>query len=488
MGHVTSSGSGQWPELDALVDRLQAAHADVARAQATEAAVLAEAVALVLTRTAQHPARGSDLPLREVSAELATALRTSDRTVQRRMGEAHALVNDLPDTMRAWQHSEIDAGHVAAIISAGAHLSAELRGRFEEHALEAARHETAARMQQIARAIAARVDPDGAASRIRAAESERQVRVYDTADGMARLLADLPAVLAHAIHDRLTEQARSVRAAGGEPPADESGSTDQTPAAGPLTDPPNVAQDRPATDGPLSDADAAERAVPQADAVTGPTAAPSTPAEHSSHGDETAAPADTRTFDQLRADILCDTLLSGAPTAHGEGLDAITAHVQVTVPLGTLAGASEEPALLAGGEPVSPDAVRLLAALAPGWDRVFTDPATGAVCEVDRYRPSAELRRLLRARDEHCRFPGCRRSAHRCDLDHTLDAAQGGPTCVENLSHLCRRHHTLKHQTAWTVTQLAGGVLEWRSPTGRHHRDRPPATVRFVPEAEPPPF
>ena len=34
-------------------------------------------------------------------------------------------------------------------------------------------------------------------------------------------------------------------------------------------------------------------------------------------------------------------------------------------------------------------------------------PHTGATLAVDRYRPSAELRRFLRVRDERCRFPGC---------------------------------------------------------------------------------
>lgn len=79
---------------------------------------------------------------------------------------------------------------------------------------------------------------------------------------------------------------------------------------------------------------------------------------------------------------------------------------------------------------------------------------------------------------------------HRCDCDHTVAAADGGPTEAENLAHFCRRHHTDKHQTAWRVRQLGRGVIEWIGPTGRRYADRPPAVVRFLPliNDSPPPF
>ena len=91
-------------------------------------------------------------------------------------------------------------------------------------------------------------------------------------------------------------------------------------------------------------------------------------------------------------------------------------------------------------------------------------------------------------RDQHCRFPGCRLALWRCDLDHTHDAAEGGPTELSNLAHLCRRHHILKHNTPWTVVQKPGGILEWVSPTGRVYPDVPVSTVMFRASGEPPPF
>ncbi|WP_370651858.1 hypothetical protein [Microbacterium sp.] len=42
----------------------------------------------------------------------------------------------------------------------------------------------------------------------------------------------------------------------------------------------------------------------------------------------------------------------------------------------------------------------------------------------------------------------------------------------------------LKHNTAWTVKQLPGGVLEWTSPTGRIYIDTPISTIEFAPDPE----
>ena len=174
--------------------------------------------------------------------------------------------------------------------------------------------------------------------------------------------------------------------------------------------------------------------------------------------------------------------------AHAAAIDAIRATVQVTIPVLTMTGASTEPVLLAGYGPIAPDTAAVLAAGAPGWERVMTSPVSGNVIAVDRYRPGPALQRFLAALDERCRFPGCRRPVWRCDIDHTIDAAHGGPTTTCNLAHLCRRHHTLKHATDWTVTQHPDGTLEWTSPTGRRHLDHPPTTLRFHPSSDPPPF
>ncbi|HTN54740.1 MAG TPA: HNH endonuclease signature motif containing protein, partial [Microbacterium sp.] len=186
--------------------------------------------------------------------------------------------------------------------------------------------------------------------------------------------------------------------------------------------------------------------------------------------------ADPRTFGQKRADLALDLLLTGAPAGHDtpDGLiAAITATVTVTVPALTLMGATgiESPAAeLEGRSPIDPETARMLAGAASGWNRVLTHPVGGAMLAVDRYRPGEQLKRHLRARDQRCRFPGCGMPARNDDLDHTTDAAFGGPTADDNLAALCRRHHVLKHHSPWHVTQRDDGLLEWQSRRTRLHR------------------
>ena len=193
---------------------------------------------------------------------------------------------------------------------------------------------------------------------------------------------------------------------------------------------------------------------------------------------------DVRSFDQLRVDLATELLLSGdlddadgSPHALAKG---ITAEVAIVIPALTLLGDSDEPATLAGQGPIGIVEAKLLAAKAPSMVRILTHPASQLVLSVDTYRPSEKLRRFLRIRDGRCRFPGCTSPPNRCDLDHTIAAEVGGPTTVDNLAHLCRGDHTLKHHGGWTVKQVEPGVLEWTSPNGYTHTDRPDPTVHFA--------
>ena len=192
---------------------------------------------------------------------------------------------------------------------------------------------------------------------------------------------------------------------------------------------------------------------------------------------------DDRGIDEIRADVLMDLLLNGDPTETTGG--GITANVTVALPVLTVLGQSNEPAILQGAGPIPVDVALELAGTASGWDRVMTDPYTGCVMAVDRYKPTKKMRRFLVARDEHCRFPGCRRPAMNCDADHTKAHAEGGPTCICNLECLCRRHHTLKHSPGWSLTQLSNGRIRWGTPLGKYYNSDPPRVVRFIPESPP---
>jgi hypothetical protein len=179
-----------------------------------------------------------------------------------------------------------------------------------------------------------------------------------------------------------------------------------------------------------------------------------------------------RTTGQLRADVAVDLLLSGQAAS----VPAVTASVAVTVPVLTLLGVAELPGTLEGFGPIDADTARRFAAHAPSFQRILTHPITGTILDIDRrsYRPTADLKRWLGLRDEHCTFAGCGRRAPDCDLDHRVAWADGGRTSVENLAHLCRHHHRLKHEGGWRSEIAAAGGSRWTSPTGAVHDPDPP--------------
>ncbi|MCK6081279.1 HNH endonuclease [Microbacterium sp. EYE_5] len=367
-----------------------------------------------------------DMALRAIAAELGGAVQTSDRAMQRRIGEARTIVEDYPAALKAWELGRITRGHVRVIVDAGANLPADVRPAFEAVAVERCRHDTPNRVRAEVEILAQQMHPRSFTERHQDAAAGRAVRIVPGRDGMSDLVATLPTVLAEGIHDRLTRQARAI--------VDTSG----------------------------------ERS-----------------------GSEVVA-TDERTTDQVRADVLADLLLAGTPalddtrdTSAGP-LGAIRARAQVVVPALAFAGHGV-PCDLVGRSPIDADTARRLAGDTPSWERLVTDPVTGTVLATDTYRVPLALRRHLQARDQHCRFPGCRLAAIRCEVDHTRDHALGGPTEVGNLAHLCQRHHSMKQFTAWRVRQLGGGVLEWTSPLGRTYReDAPTPAVAFTPAERPP--
>lgn len=428
--------------------------------EALEISTLADAAALVeeqQARVDRASSRHAEIPERIMVAELATASSMSERTIRRQMADAADLCARFPQTVTALREGRISRTHVGVIHEGGFAIDEPgARAEYEEAAITRAEAMTAARLRPTVRLLAARANPRTIDERHATAREARAVRVIDLPDGMADLIATLPAVLAHGIHDRLTRQARAVIDARILVPASAGAHADANTDAG-------------------------------ADEVgTGQTHV---------DGDATPGP-DSRSMNVLRADVLADLLLTGTPLSSiaGDGLAAIRATVQITLPVLTAATGSDEPAVLAGHGPIDAGTARRLAGGAKGWERVMTSPINGGVLAVDRYRPGKDLKRFLRARDEHCRFPGCRMPVWRCDIDHTHDAALGGVTRESNLAHLCKGHHTLKHASGWQVRQLGGGILEWRSPSGRTYTDRPEPTVRFTldpivafaPDATPP--
>ncbi|MGH9185048.1 MAG: DUF222 domain-containing protein, partial [Acidimicrobiales bacterium] len=90
------------------------------------------------------------------------------------------------------------------------------------------------------------------------------------------------------------------------------------------------------------------------------------------------------------------------------------------------------------------------------------------------YTPTNGQRRALVARDRGCIIPGCKRKARWCEAHHVVPWPQG-PTNLENLVLVCKRHH--KHIHARIITlQLDPTTEQWIAtrPDGTPLRQRPP--------------
>jgi hypothetical protein len=106
----------------------------------------------------------------------------------------------------------------------------------------------------------------------------------------------------------------------------------------------------------------------------------------------------------------------------------------------------------------------------------------GAVLHFGRTRRLATAKQRLAAmiRDQHCAFPGCDRPAGWSDVHHLVEWDAGGPTDIDNLALLCKRHHhQVVHAQGFTPERHADGTLTWHRPDGtaipEPYRDWPSA-------------
>ncbi|MBO3662947.1 HNH endonuclease signature motif containing protein [Microbacterium stercoris] len=409
---------------------------EIERARALLAAIEtqlhAQAYKMAVDTLLAMPGRPSsyEVPIRSMAADVASVSRVSDATVRARMEEAARMIQLFPAVYAALSDARVSPAHARAICDEGMRLDdADLRARYADTALSLA-DTTVAKLRRICQVVAERLAPTPLTERHEAAVAGRSVWASPAADGMTEIHVLVETALAEGIIDRTTELARTVLAGRADDPAD-----------------------------PADTAEGSEK--------------------------------DPRTLAQARADVITDLLLTAVPTGHGDGLDQIKATVQVTIPAEVLTERLDLPSCTGGGGVVAPTTARRLAAHTFLWSRLFRDPQTGALVTTDSYVPTAEQRRFLYARDEHCRFPGCRRAIRRCDLDHIHDYARGGKTSVCNLSGLCRAHHVVKHHSPWSCRRTSDGSLEWVTPTGQVLREQETPAVRFRVLhglAGPPPF
>lgn len=185
-------------------------------------------------------------------------------------------------------------------------------------------------------------------------------------------------------------------------------------------------------------------------------------------------PGETRTMDQLRADICLDLLYGITPAAISGASNAGV--IDLVVDLETLAGLTEKPGDLGGYGPVIADVARKIADASQDaqW-RITSVDGLGESIHIGTTsrRPTASQRRRIQTRHRTCVFPGCRMPATVCDLDHTTAVQDGGKTCDCNLAPLCRHDHCIRHAAGWAYKLLPDGRPQWTTPFGHTYTTTP---------------
>lgn len=188
--------------------------------------------------------------------------------------------------------------------------------------------------------------------------------------------------------------------------------------------------------------------------------------DHEAPPDPTDAPEGPRHLSQRRVDALVDIVgrhIDGAEPGNNPP------NINAVIDVATLLG--KPPALAAVCceiDGVGPVARTVLDQLC--CDGRFTRfVMSGPTQILDMGRSTRFVtksqRRALIVRDRHCRFPSCRRPTQWCDAHHVVGWIESlGETNIDNLILLCRRHHTLVHNSKWTIAGTSDGGFEFTRP------------------------
>ncbi len=359
----------------------------------------------------------------EEREDVATALRLSPTTAQNRIDVARVLVGHLPNTISALSTGEISVAHATVIARETASairngLSEESIFRVEQTALAHAEFHTPGQVASKVKTTIAKLAPEEFEEIVDRARDSRRVTCYPEADGMATVIAILPAEDAQTVM-------KSIEAY-------------------------------------ILKRNQEEQAC-LCDAVAGISK------DCLHHNLEGAAEWSMLSADMKRADAL--TVI--ASQALASIADHVLPHrrpitISVAIDLPTLLGLAENPGQLAGYGAIPASVARRLAADG-NWQRFVSDPTTGNLLDFGRekYTPPQELVDYLLARDRVCRFPGCRRTGQSSDIDHAQSWETGGETNPANLGLLCRRHHRMKTHGGWSLESNPDGSCLWKSPKGK---------------------
>lgn len=355
--------------------------------------------------------------------EIAAALRVAPATAQMKLDSARMLANHLPLTAEALATGEISPAHATVIAreterAVRAGLAPDAIRQIEERALSHAEMHTPGQVANKVKALIAKISPEEFEEAVEAATEQRRVDFYPESDGMATVVALLPAADALTLRNALDAMAQM-----------------------------SLQRDRESrsrTDSSLEGSDV---------------------------GLGLSRDEFIRSMDNRRADALGELAakaLTDLSEFYKPQRKPVT--VNITMDLPTALGLAENPAVLSDYGPIPASIARELAADGK-WRRFVSDPISGSLLDLGRetYEPPQALRDFLLARDRICRFPGCRRPGHQTDIDHSQSWESGGETNPGNLGLLCRRHHRLKTHGGWKLESHGDGSCTWTSPNGKVH-------------------
>lgn len=376
---------------------------DDAARESREAAARHRALAALWT----EPVEDSDAedPADLVELQVACALRTTRGRARGLVEDAHRAVEMMPRTFALLEAGAMPAEWFARLLRTSQGLGPEASGRLDERVASWDMGITAERFRrELSRAVSwFRAEQEEPSL---TPEEQRRVETFARPDGTASLIVTGPVPEILSLSRRLDDAARALRTA-------------QRTA---------LAEGLPV---PFDDGSVAESG-------------------------RAMLPKD------LRYAILTRSVLETG----GVEVPAERYRLNVIVPVLTLLGHSDAPGTIEGIAPIPAVMARGLAAGIDGWERVLTDPTTGAFLPLptQRYRPTPAMREHLRLRGAQCTVPGCVRAVtwasetdHIEEFDHRFPA-EGGRTEIENLHHLCPAHHAMKTAGRIDPVRRPGGI------------------------------
>jgi Domain of unknown function (DUF222) len=215
----------------------------------------------------------------------------------------------------------------------------------------------------------------------------------------------------------------------------------------------------------------------QLDAILDPLTTPRTTAIEDQDGTVVDIP-DQRPQVQRLHDALEEACARLLKAADQPSVGGIPASVIVTISIDELlakAGLAET----ADGTQLTSDQLLRIADEADIWPTIIDRNGVPLALGRTRRLASPGQTMALIARDGGCSFPGCTHPPSFCDRHHILDWILGGPTDLDNLTLLCRYHHTHFLQKGWTCRINTDGLPEWIPPSWTDQHQQPHINTRI---------